>query len=320
MTATSALRARDRARARGGAARQPSRGSRATRSGGRRRSACRPAQLRPDLYTTLGQSYAALGAPDRAVRLFEALLRRGEPGGSGRLSRADPLRDVPQLRVADAGEYERAGEVVREALWHAPTSRRIRTRACACTGHSARLARVEGKSAEALTHIRSAIALLKATDDSLDAGARLPPRGRRRAEEPLDRDARQNLAARGAAPGSSTGARGPRNVADRSVAARRASKATVRRRWRTHATRSHSSATSTETSRGAAGARAGEGPGAAGRHDRRRRRLPPRRRPARGSRPARNAGEAALEWARSCRSRGARRKRSRSSAARTISA
>src|SRR5881409_383694 len=30
--------------------------------------------LRPDLYATLGQSYAALGAPDRAVRLFEQCL------------------------------------------------------------------------------------------------------------------------------------------------------------------------------------------------------------------------------------------------------
>src|SRR6266508_4807008 len=33
-----------------------------------------PPHLRPDLYTTLGQSYAALGAPDRAVALFERCL------------------------------------------------------------------------------------------------------------------------------------------------------------------------------------------------------------------------------------------------------
>src|SRR6059058_6514851 len=30
--------------------------------------------LRPDVYTTLGQSYAALGAPDRAVRIFQECL------------------------------------------------------------------------------------------------------------------------------------------------------------------------------------------------------------------------------------------------------
>src|SRR5436309_3448779 len=33
-----------------------------------------PAHLRADVYTTLGQSYAALGAPDRAVRIFEDCL------------------------------------------------------------------------------------------------------------------------------------------------------------------------------------------------------------------------------------------------------
>ena len=33
-----------------------------------------PPHLRPDLYATLGQSYAALGAPDRAVRIFEECL------------------------------------------------------------------------------------------------------------------------------------------------------------------------------------------------------------------------------------------------------
>ena len=34
---------------------------------------------RTDRYTTLGQSYAALGAPDRAVRLFENCLTRVSP-------------------------------------------------------------------------------------------------------------------------------------------------------------------------------------------------------------------------------------------------
>src|SRR5881227_3881721 len=39
-------------------------------------AAAPPPHLRPDLYTTLGQSYAALGAPDRAVRVFEDCLER----------------------------------------------------------------------------------------------------------------------------------------------------------------------------------------------------------------------------------------------------
>src|SRR4051812_27189148 len=35
-----------------------------------------PPQLRPDVYATLGQSYAALGAPERAARLFERCLEQ----------------------------------------------------------------------------------------------------------------------------------------------------------------------------------------------------------------------------------------------------
>ena len=35
-----------------------------------------PPHMRPDLYTTLGQSYAALGAPDRAVALFGRCLEQ----------------------------------------------------------------------------------------------------------------------------------------------------------------------------------------------------------------------------------------------------
>src|SRR5207247_6829548 len=35
-----------------------------------------PPHIRPDLYTTLGQAYAALGAPERAVRVFDDAPRR----------------------------------------------------------------------------------------------------------------------------------------------------------------------------------------------------------------------------------------------------
>ncbi len=78
--------------------------------------------LRPDLYATLGQSYAALGAPDRAVRLFEQCLAD--------VTEATP-EDVPlQVRYAtflsyalsDAGDYDRASSIVREALQRAGRS------------------------------------------------------------------------------------------------------------------------------------------------------------------------------------------------------
>jgi len=125
-----------------------------------------PPHLRPDLYTTLGQSYAALGAPDRAVRVFEECLRR---------VRSDVPPDAAvQIRYAtflsyaltDAREYERAAEVVREALAGADEQPDPYTRV-RLYWSLARLSAVEGRQAEALEYIRSAIALLKATDDDL---------------------------------------------------------------------------------------------------------------------------------------------------------
>jgi transcriptional regulator with XRE-family HTH domain len=124
------------------------------------------AHLRPDLYTTLGQSYAALGAPERAVRLFERCFDE--------VSQAVPDDAAAQIRyatflsyaLADSGEYERAGDVVREALSRADEQTDPYTRV-RLYWSLARLHALEGKSAEALTYIRSAIALLKATDDGL---------------------------------------------------------------------------------------------------------------------------------------------------------
>jgi transcriptional regulator with XRE-family HTH domain len=125
-----------------------------------------PPHLRPDLYTTLGQSYAVLGAPDRAVRIFDDCLAR---------VRAEVPEDVSvQIRYAtflsyaltDAGEFERASAVVREALSGADDQTDPYTRV-RLYWSLARLNVVNGRSTEALEYIRSAIALLKATDDTL---------------------------------------------------------------------------------------------------------------------------------------------------------
>jgi transcriptional regulator with XRE-family HTH domain len=121
---------------------------------------------RPDVYTTLGQAYAALGAPDRAVRLFEQCLER--------VAQAVPEDSAAQIRyatflsyaLADSGDYERAGDVVREALAQADDGVDPYTRV-RLYWSLGRLRALEGQSAEALEYIRNAIALLKATDDTL---------------------------------------------------------------------------------------------------------------------------------------------------------
>ena len=122
--------------------------------------------MRPDLYTTLGQSYAALGAPDRAVRVFEDALAR--------VREAVPEDKTVDIRYAtflsyaltDAAQYERAAEIVRDALANADDQTDAYTRV-RLYWSLARLSVVEGRQSDALEYIRTAIALLKATDDSL---------------------------------------------------------------------------------------------------------------------------------------------------------
>jgi tetratricopeptide (TPR) repeat protein len=120
---------------------------------------------RPDVYATLGQSYASLGAPDRAVRLFERCLGtvadRPESTTTGVW-----FATLLSYALTDAGDYERAREVIREALVGADANVDPYTR-MRLYWSKARLAGIEGRSAEALESIREAIALLKTTDDSL---------------------------------------------------------------------------------------------------------------------------------------------------------
>jgi tetratricopeptide (TPR) repeat protein len=123
-------------------------------------------QHRADVYTTLGQAYAALGAPERAVRLFERCLTR--------VREAVPDDSVAQIRFAtflsyaltDAGDYDRAAEVVRDALSLASDDADPYTRV-RLYWSLGRLRVIEGNSAEALDYIRNAIALLQVTDDTL---------------------------------------------------------------------------------------------------------------------------------------------------------
>jgi tetratricopeptide (TPR) repeat protein len=120
---------------------------------------------RPDVYATLGQSYASLGAPDRAVRLFERCIAdvRDHPDGS---TAGIWFATLLSYALTDAGDYERAREVVREALTGADVNVDPYTRV-RLYWSKARLAGIEGRSSEALESIREAIALLKTTDDSL---------------------------------------------------------------------------------------------------------------------------------------------------------
>jgi transcriptional regulator with XRE-family HTH domain len=128
-----------------------------------------PARTHSDLYTTLGRSYGALGAPQRAVELFERCLQE-LPGD-------EPAVIPLQIRYAaflswalsDSGQNERAADVIRGAVAQAHDSIDPYTHV-RLYWSAARLDVLENRSAEALVNIRNAIALLKTTDDTLMLG------------------------------------------------------------------------------------------------------------------------------------------------------
>jgi transcriptional regulator with XRE-family HTH domain len=124
------------------------------------------AQMRPDVYSTLGQSYAALGAADRAARLFERCLDEVKETAPGDLTIRVRYATLLSYALSDAGEYDRARSVVMDALQEAGSLGDPHSRIRLLWAVS-RVAAIEGRSAEALQHIRKAMALLEATDDTL---------------------------------------------------------------------------------------------------------------------------------------------------------
>jgi tetratricopeptide (TPR) repeat protein len=125
-----------------------------------------PPHRRPDLYVTLGQSYAALGAPDRSVQLFERCLKSLEADVPDDVAAFIRYATFLSYALTDAGDYERAGEIVRDALRRASDQEDPYTRV-RLYWSMARLSAMDGRSSEALEYIRSAIALLKVTDDGV---------------------------------------------------------------------------------------------------------------------------------------------------------
>ena len=120
----------------------------------------------PDVYATLGRAYAALGTPARAVELFEQCLDE--------LDDAEPDHSTAYVRftvalsqaLSDLGDLDRAQEAVRAALGRSKTVAdpyaRIRL-----YWSLARLEAHRGRPLAALEGFRRAVALLEATEDTL---------------------------------------------------------------------------------------------------------------------------------------------------------
>jgi len=121
---------------------------------------------RPDVYTTLGRSYALLGTPSRAVELFERCLREmEEEGGKETVAARTRFATYLSYALTDLGDLARAEAVVTEAVEAADEIADPYTQV-RLYWSLARLASLQGRPATALDHARRAIALLEATEDT----------------------------------------------------------------------------------------------------------------------------------------------------------
>lgn len=124
---------------------------------------------RPDVYEKLGHAYAALGHPERAIELFEralAELEETEPENTAaRVQFATHL----SYALSDVNELDRAQHVLNEVLddGEALVDPYMRVK---LYWSLARLASMRGQHAMALGYARRALALVAATEDTVQLG------------------------------------------------------------------------------------------------------------------------------------------------------
>ena len=124
------------------------------------------AHARPDAFAALGQAYTELGAPERSVRLFERCLadvhEHAPDDVCTRLRYSTLLGDA----LAEVGDHALAAKTIRDAVGRAdgaldPHARAVHERSLA------RAAAAEGRSTEALDHVRRAVALLDVSEETV---------------------------------------------------------------------------------------------------------------------------------------------------------
>lgn len=123
---------------------------------------------RPDVYAALGQAYSTLGRPDRAVELFGRCLDEISEDDENSVSQIR-FRTYLSQALAEAGDLSRAQSVVQEAFAQADGFADPYTHV-RLYWSLARLSVLQGRPAVALENIRRAIALLEATEDTLQLG------------------------------------------------------------------------------------------------------------------------------------------------------
>ena len=123
-----------------------------------------------DVYAALGHAYSLMGAPERAVELFQHCLDELEDTMPDDVAAQVRYATLLSYALSDVGDLGRAEQVVKDALERAERQDEDPYMRVRLYWSLARLCEMEGKSAAALHHIRRAIALLEATDDTIHLG------------------------------------------------------------------------------------------------------------------------------------------------------
>jgi transcriptional regulator with XRE-family HTH domain len=121
---------------------------------------------RPDVYATLGQCYASLGQPRRAVDLFEWCRVQVTEEVPDDITNQIRFSTYLSYALTDVGDLGRAETVLDEALARADQVADAYTRV-RLYWSLARLNELRDQPAAALEYVRRAIALLEVTEDTL---------------------------------------------------------------------------------------------------------------------------------------------------------
>lgn len=124
---------------------------------------------RPDAYAALGRSYAVLGQPERAVELFERCLSTLRNGAPEDIAAHARFASYLSAALADMGELERAREVTETALKESEGLADPYTQV-RLYWSIARVLTMQGRQTAALEYSRRAIALLEASEDTIQLG------------------------------------------------------------------------------------------------------------------------------------------------------
>lgn len=124
---------------------------------------------RPDVFAQLGRAYAMLGQLDRSIGLYERCLAEIDENEPENVASRVRFAALLSYALADAGQLQRAQEVLTEIV--------DRGQDLADTGTQiklywslARLAFMRGQHATSLGYARRALALVEATEDTVQLG------------------------------------------------------------------------------------------------------------------------------------------------------